>query len=1353
MPVDLITGPNPQLTDQVAVYKVSGGVPSYIVDELIEGEDSYSYEIYFTGKHLAVMPLMTTSLCNTYAQFGSYYAGVDALSHVEGGSSQYLEISFSSGLSMPIASSDKYWKLVYDGRIITPSLPWGATAQAVQSTIVTALAAIPDSSSVVTVTRSGFGSKEENYGYTYSVTFGTGSWVGVGKMPSLSVAVNGSIATPKFVPGNGTEPKDNLNDMTAFGPFIGGLDYLYTVEIVGESPDQFIWYETKANSRTRAQAMQSKFNTIVKNTNYTLSKNVSIQFASSLGHQNASKWVFAAIHVENAVQPQASISCRVVRDSMPVVNEIALSQGYSGESYSVSTAYLAVPTVAVADQSVPSISWVTANSVAPYTSYSYTIKVNNVTTSCVSWDAFDTEIESQLFVLKSLCPQLADLSSCLTVVRSQDPVNNPNGYTYNMYFEHPKFFAPGFHLAVSLDASGCGNAVDSHLLLTVGDLKKVSIHSTLTRTQIPLASPYKGPSVTRVPIYKISGSVWAVTFDSNLGNLDPLVVAPTDFLTDQTVLTVYDDVVQGELPSVESVSAYTGIDYTMQVQTYTRGYQRGYGNFTRPAVGVASNPPPTLNLLKAEEALLISEVQEVVVAASRVVAVQNVTTSAVSFPEVQEVKLAVSQGVTLEGNFTLRFPEVQLISLASTVPLDQSGSFSIEYDYYATMPRVSLVQTYTQCLPFTASADDVRTALLGLTEAIDNVEVVRSVQSGYSFGGYSAVAAGTQRNVQNVFGFVWTVSFVGNQVAGNVQQMKISSTDSTGTSCVNVPPASGAATTLTVETMNENRAMGLDTEIQVLQLRAIDSISQGQYKLSFTYDSETQTTACIDWNADATVLQLALQSLTNIDNVLVERTGDGTLSSKYGYTYSIYFTGNMLHSDSVAGKVHAGALGALTVNLGAVSNGCLQFKHFKAGVLTNFATSTSANFSASSVELWLTANKLKSRGFRLGASSTTGSVLKAELGYLPTFVSIADSSHSLSDNALGYRFVINMGVTMGNAPSLVCGVDSQLGSLPGVACQCSTLIDGNYIGGYFILGDSQQMASSISAADMATQLQLLPGIGSVAVSRTGPDYRGGYSWLITYITRTGEVPLLTYSNSLSGVGTSINVSTVQRGNYLAGSFTLSFNGSISQSISVSASGADMQKTLRTMSGLEGVVVNRSDLCSSEGGYSYFVTFLSYVGDAPALVANISGLSGMGASIKVLENSKGSPQLGTALSLSFAAPFSCSYSQVQVGECGAPVDSYQVSAGLSEHSLSQTYSLFPDYNVQYVRLAAPSLVDRFYFTGKSISGFFQLTYNGVSTQPISATASSTDVRMALEALPDIVTVKVSTHSLSTNSVLT
>lgn len=50
----------------------------------------------------------------------------------------------------------------------------------------------------------------------------------------------------------------------------------------------------------------------------------------------------------------------------------------------------------------------------------------------------------------------------------------------------------------------------------------------------------------------------------------------------------------------------------------------------------------------------------------------------------------------------------------------------------------------------------------------------------------------------------------------------------------------------------------------------------GAYKLKVTFSSDTLETACLYWDATAEEVEVALEDLTNVDSVHVERYGSGS---------------------------------------------------------------------------------------------------------------------------------------------------------------------------------------------------------------------------------------------------------------------------------------------------------------------------------------------------------------------------------------------------------------------------------------------------------------------------------------------
>lgn len=87
---------------------------------------------------------------------------------------------------------------------------------------------------------------------------------------------------------------------------------------------------------------------------------------------------------------------------------------------------------------------------------------------------------------------------------------------------------------------------------------------------------------------------------------------------------------------------------------------------------------------------------------------------------------------------------------------------------------------------------------------------------------------------------------------------------------------------------------------------------------------------------------------------------------------------------------------------------------------------------------------------------------------------------------------------------------------------------------------------------MAVALEALPNVGTVSVSRTGPDGQLGYSWKITFLDNPGSFPpgsgnvadLTADIESLGGVEADCTVAEESAGSpELSGTFVLKFTSS------------------------------------------------------------------------------------------------------------------------------------------------------------------------------------------------------------------
>ena len=554
---------------------------------------------------------------------------------------------------------------------------------------------------------------------------------------------------------------------------------------------------------------------------------------------------------------------------------------------------------------------------------------------------------------------------------------------------------------------------------------------------------------------------------------------------------------------------------------------------------------------------------------------------------------------------------------------------------------------------------------------------------------------------KDYFGYTWTVSFTGNQVAGNVQLLQVSSYGSEGNGyCANGLPSDLVFIADTVNPPSKP-AVGLDTEVQVLNVSASSFVAQGQYSLSYNGVS----TGCINWDASSDTVRTAiLASIPAIDDVYIERSGSGTSASGYGYVYSVYFTGNYVHTRSGASLSPLPLLQAHTN-----TSACAAFKNIVAGVLVPFTAPATAS---------VTTSRTRARGFHLGAPQTNATFLQTQLSQMPAYVMVDYVQRSLSDDGTGFVFTLNFNVAMGRAPAIVCGQDATFGAISGSLCSHYTVIEGNAIGGHFIVGTSALMPFDVSAADMQSELSLLSSLGNVSVARTGPTSQGGYTWTVTYLTALGDQPPLTFANLLTGYGTRVQGATLLNGNFLNGTFKLGYNGVITPALPFNVTASALQTALLPLVGA--TTVTTAGIPSPEGGNVYSVTFTGVGGDLSLLVPYYKGtLQGSGAVVNVREARKGALASGSSLALSFDSPLYCSQSQVLLGTCGASLSTCTVEVYTNRGVQSQVLSLPVDYSVQIVRTAAPSLEPRYFFDEDSVTGAFQLSYNGYTTGRINA----------------------------------
>lgn len=537
------TEPSNHASLQLEVDVVNEPMAQFTVETVQEGEDSYTYEVFFTGPHLASVPKLIVDMCPTsgFNHYNGMRFGAQTTSIQSGGSAQVQVLTMQSE---DVLGTGGYFKLAYNGnQILTPSAhgyPWGVSAGTLQSA-VTALNLGP----TVLVSRSGYGSNEENKGYSYTITYADfaspvvipgyayGAYGGAfGYVPQFSVLTDQQISPPTFFPSNYSEPSvtlSALNDLTVTGSFTGAADTVFIITITSTTRnatlhDTFTWYATTTSTLTP----------IVAGKQYYLQYGIHISFANARGHRVGDSWKFTAVRCQSPLPLHTSISIATTTSGTPAVGQISVTPGYQSTAFGIVGVYKVPPVFAVAAQPVET--WVLSTnnpakvsqtSLSYRFSYNYTFSGrNNVSTSCLNWNANDYEVEAAISSLVNFC---SSPLNCVSVTRSVDNVNNPGGYVYSIYFENPvfnTFFQPNMDYSIIiLNETGCQSWQPPSSVLNVKKVVAGTAHIPFTRQLLPLSpssntalpAALRGIGVSKVPIYKINGNFWSVTFNSNLG--------------------------------------------------------------------------------------------------------------------------------------------------------------------------------------------------------------------------------------------------------------------------------------------------------------------------------------------------------------------------------------------------------------------------------------------------------------------------------------------------------------------------------------------------------------------------------------------------------------------------------------------------------------------------------------------------------------------------------------------------------------------------------------------------------------------------------------------------------------------
>jgi hypothetical protein len=363
--------------------------------------------------------------------------------------------------------------------------------------------------------------------------------------------------------------------------------------------------------------------------------------------------------------------------------------------------------------------------------------------------------------------------------------------------------------------------------------------------------------------------------------------------------------------------------------------------------------------------------------------------------------------------------------------------------------------------------------------------------------------------------------------------------------------------------------------------------------------------------------------------------------------------------------------------------------------------------------------------------------LETELALLPN-VGPVNVLVSLPNARAVLRWTVTLFSLPADVSEFLCDV-ANAGGVVGADCNVETLSQGNELGGYFLLSLPNEaghatVQHSASSTDMETALEALTGVGDVIVSRTVlPDLQGGFTWRVTFLDDTDrDPPLLVATNSLLGTNATVTIAEAVKGNWVGGSFGVSFRGEHVR-VPFDVTAPALKTSLEAFSGVGTLEVTVSG-ADVQRGRVWRVTFVDdnlNPGNVDALVVDPTGLTGVGAFVYVEEAVRGSQPSGKHLAVSFSPP-------------AATNEDALLLYALAWDTTASINALHARYGAAVV--ADPDLLFRvqtlsFVPTVGGMTGYFQLRYKTNLTAIIPYDATADQLRDALEALDTIDTVTV------------
>lgn len=356
----------------------------------------------------------------------------------------------------------------------------------------------------------------------------------------------------------------------------------------------------------------------------------------------------------------------------------------------------------------------------------------------------------------------------------------------------------------------------------------------------------------------------------------------------------------------------------------------------------------------------------------------------------------------------------------------------------------------------------------------------------------------------------------------------------------------------------------------------------------------------------------------------------------------------------------------------------------------------------------------------------------------------------------------------GETISIQTGIQPLVQEVQAIQMHSSSFIGGSF---RLILEDqaTTTLTSYAAPSELKSALEALSNVGQVTVAKTTKDAEGSCFWVITFLDRAGDVPMLRVHNlTLMDSGSQdlvIQVSELMKGQgaMLIGSFQLAIDGQVSAAIAYDASEAQLAQALSSAVGATGVMkVTRTGPFLNKV-YEWLVTFDGLPNRVRAVTAIKTELSGGTGLVTITTISPGAKseqqQITTTLT---SGAFVCSL----LGKTSQSIafdatPAAVISAfdpvlfgriGVTGVQGGPWTIAFLDWagNLPLLSCGAQqTVVEIAPGTGAALSGSFRLSFGSETTSALPVASSESAVESALEALNAITDVTVSTSTRDFN----